>query len=307
MVGNILCFDIGGTAIRSAICEADGRLGSVHRQATPALDRDAFITRIADAFAAETARPDAVAISLAGIVHPDTRHMIVANIPAIHGTDLIDDLEARLDVPVIIANDADCFAIAEAHIGSGSGHDIVFGIILGTGVGGGLVVNGRLVNERGGFAGEWGHGPVTPTRAGTPAIEIPHFACGCGVSGCLDTVAGARGIERLHSHIHRQQLLAPDILSAWRNGEPSARRTVDVYLDLIAAPLAMIVNLTGATVVPAGGGLAQDHALLAAIDRSVRPLTLARPAKALVVAATSGTEPGLRGAAIIAKQRLAQG
>lgn len=293
--------------MRAAMVPADGRAGPVSRFDTPARDREAFLTRLAGICDAEPVRPAAVAISLAGVVNPETGRMIVANIPAIHGTDLSGDLATRLGIPVFVANDADCFAVAEAVSGAGQGHDIVFGIILGTGVGGGLVTGGRLVNARGGFAGEWGHGPVAALRGGTPPVEVPHFACGCGLSGCLDTVAGARGIERLHAHLSGEDKSSHAILEDWRAGLPAATRTLDVYLDIIAGPLALTVNITGATIVPAGGGLARDHALVAAIDAAVRPLTLWQFDRPLVVPATSGEEPGLTGAGIIGLQKLSEG
>ena len=124
-----------------------------------------------------------------------------ANIPCIDGLPLAALLTDRLGRPVIIGNDADCFALAEAVLGAGKSHRIVFGAILGTGVGGGLVIDGRLVTGRGGYAGEWGHAPVAATRVGTPPVELPRFACGCGLHGCVNTLGGARGMERLHAHL----------------------------------------------------------------------------------------------------------
>lgn len=304
MAFRVLSFDIGGTSIRAATAVDGGTPGDVMRFDTPARDREAFLARLAGIAAGLPERPDAIAISLAGVVDPGTGRMIVANIPAIHDTDLGGDLQARTGIPVVIANDADCFAVAEAVFGAGRGHAIVFGIILGTGVGGGLVSGGRLINAGGGFAGEWGHGPIAPTMAG--GVAIPHFPCGCGLSGCLDTVASARGIERLHHHLGGGMRDSRAILDAWREGEAAATRTVGVYLDLIAGPLAVCVNLSGATIVPAGGGLAGAHDLLSAIDEAVRPLTLWKFDRPLVVPAASGAEPGLTGAAAIAFQQRAQ-
>ncbi|WP_342343691.1 ROK family protein [Martelella limonii] len=298
---SVLSFDIGGTAIRAATSVDGAEPGEVSRTATPAHDREAFLACLADMAARLPQRPDAISISLAGVVDPQTGRMIVANIPAIHGTDLAADLKARTGMPVIITNDADCFAVAEAVFGAGRQHDIVFGIILGTGVGGGLVSGRRLINAKGGFAGEWGHGPIAPARAN--GLSLPPFACGCGLSGCLDTVASARGLERLHAHFSGQTRDSRQILDGWRKGEAAAAQTVGAYLDLIAGPLAVCVNLTGATIVPAGGGLSAAHDLLDAIDRAVRPLTLRNFDRPLVVPAMSGPEPGLAGASAIAWQQ----
>ena len=114
-----------------------------------------------------------VAIAIAGVVDPDTGTIKVANIPCIDGLPLAAVLADRLKRPVTVGNDADCFALAEAMVGAGRSHRIVFGVILGTGVGGGLVIDGRLVTGRGGYAGEWGHAPAAATRVGTPPVELP--------------------------------------------------------------------------------------------------------------------------------------
>src|SRR5699024_3494925 len=136
------------------------------------------------------------------------------------------DLEAALGHPVLIANDADCCALAEYGAGAGRGHRVVFGAILGTGVGGGLVVDGKLINSAGGFAGEWGHGPVAATRAGNPAVELPRFACGCGLDGCVDAIGSARGMEKLHRHLTGTEMKAEEILAAWQDGDEKAARTI---------------------------------------------------------------------------------
>lgn len=304
MTISVLCFDIGGTTVRAALSRNGEAPGAVSRYDTPADDHAAFLNSLNRITEAQPEKPAAVAISLAGVVNPQTQRMITANIPAINDTDFASDLEDTLGIPVVIANDADCFAVAEAVLGAGKGHDIVFGVILGTGVGGGLVCDGRLINQKGGFAGEWGHGPVAPLRAGNPPVDIPHFRCGCGQSGCLDTIAGGRGLERLHNHLCGDGKKAPAIIEDWRRGDRDATRTIDVYLGLIAGPLALTVNLTGATIVPAGGGLSSAHDLLTAIDEAVRPLTLWNFDRPLIVPAQSGAEPGLTGAAIIALQHL---
>ncbi|TPW32456.1 ROK family protein [Martelella alba] len=304
MPSNILCFDIGGTSIRAGHSRAMGDLTFLERIATPTDDHAGFIAALSAFVGQLDEKPARIAVSLAGVVDPKTGGLIVANIPAIHGTDLAQDLAEATGIAVTIANDADCFAVAEAVVGSGAGHDIVFGIILGTGVGGGLVSGERLINRKGGFAGEWGHGPVAAQIAGMPPRPVPRFACGCGQTGCLDTAVSARGMERLDRLFHGGERSAEAILEAWRAGEVTAVDTLSVYLDLIAAPLAMVVNMTGASIVPAGGGLARAHDLVGAIDRAVRPLTLAQPSTPLVVPATSGTEPGLLGAAILGRQAL---
>ena len=303
----IVCFDIGGTTIKGALAEDPQHITPVPRIPTPANDFDAFVAALKSVIDQSPEAVRCVSISIAGFQHPRTGLGVVANIPCLHGRPMQKDLVAALGLPVIIANDADCFAIAEAECGAGRGHHVVFGIILGTGVGGGLVVDGQLINSRGGYAGEWGHGPVAATQAGNPPVSLPRFHCGCGLDGCLDATCGARGLEKIHKHIHDihdKDLSAEDILSLWLEQDPAASRTIDVFLDILSAPLAMIVNTTAATIIPVGGGLSNVPALIAAIDKAVRSRMLVDPETPLVVPAQNRLEPGLVGATILGLRQI---
>lgn len=294
----ITCFDIGGSAIKSAGASADGQIGEPRRVPTPANDFAAFVAAMKGLIAA-TGPSRGVAISIAGVIDPADGRIKCANIPCIDGRTLAADLAAELNLPVWIANDADCFALAEAHAGAGRGHANVFGLILGTGVGGGLVIDGRLIGGPGGFAGEWGHGPVAAQFAGTPPQAIPRIACGCGQTGCLDAVGGARGLERLHASLHAgaTPIDSRQIIDAWQDGDANAARTIDCYVDILAGPLAMLVNTIGASVLPAGGGLSNSAPLIAMLDQAVRARILRKTTAAIIVPGQSGTEPGLIGAA----------
>lgn len=280
----ILCFDIGGSRIKAALA-VDGALQPLGESATPAGDFDAFVAALA-AFLRPEVR--AVSISVAGVVDPATGRAKVANIPCLDGRAVAADLAAALAVPVRVLNDADCFALAEARRGAGRGHASVFGIILGTGVGGGLVLAGRLVLGAGGYAGEWGHGPV---------VQHPALACGCGQLGCLDTVGGARGLERLALALEGASMTSEAIVQGWREGDPVAARVVAAWLALVSGQLAMLVNMLGVTSVPVGGGLAHATDLIAALDVAVRAGILRRTEAPLVVPAILGPDAGLIGAA----------
>lgn len=281
----ILCFDIGGSRIKAGLAgpESVTPLGDTP---TPLTDLDAFLSAIAG-FAQPAVR--GIAISIAGVVDPETGIGTVANIPCIDGRALGPLVRARLGLPVLVLNDADCFALAEALQGAGRGHRTVFGVILGSGVGGGLVIDGRLVTGAGGFAGEWGHGPV---------IRGEHaFACGCGQVGCVDTIGGARGLERLWRALGGGVEGSVEILARWHRGDDRAGRTVDLWQELVSGPLALVLNVTGAGVVPVGGGLAGDARLVARLDSAVRARVLRRQGTPLVVVAACTVEPGLIGAA----------
>ena len=277
----ILTFDIGGTRIRAAVANLP-HLMHLGERPTPTAAFPDFVEALR-AFV----RPGIVGItlSIAGVVDSETGLITVANIPCLHGRPLARELGAALHLPVLVLNDADCFALAEAKAGAGRGHDNIFAIILGTGVGGGLILNRRLVQGAGGFAGEWGHGPV---------IRQPALQCGCGQVGCLETVGGARGMERLHFWRTGEVLAVEEILRHWRAGDGE---TVALWLDLVSGVLALVLNTVGASIVPVGGGLVNDAGLVAALDLAVRARILRKTEAPLVVPAQISTDAGLVGAA----------
>jgi N-acetylglucosamine kinase len=294
----ILCFDIGGSQIKAGRAGADGSVVPLGAMPTPLEDFAAF-TGALSGFAGDWTQ--GIAISIAGVVDPDTGRIKVANIPCLNGRALAAELGRALRHPVWVFNDADCFALAVAGMGAGRGHRNVFGVILGTGVGGGLVIDGRIVTGAGGYAGEWGHGPVAN------AAPAPRFPCGCGLSGCLDTVGGARGLERLHRHLHGTDASSVALLKAWQSGDPAAVQTVALWRDLLAGPLAMVLNVVGSSIVPVGGGLANVPALIAFLDGAVRANLLRAADRPLLVPAELTVEPGLVGATLGGLAALAHG
>ena len=294
----IICIDIGGTAIKGATASSPSDITPLERVATPALDRAAFDGVIGDLLARY---PEArsVNISIAGVVDPASDKITVANIPCIDQRPLRRELGAAFGRPVLVANDADCFALAEATLGAGRGAPVVFGIILGTGVGGGLIVDGKIVQGAGGFAGEWGHGPIVPMMAGEPAVAIPPVTCGCGLTRCLDSWGSARGLERLHDLLHGVRLESPNIVRNWLAGDAASARTVELFVDLVSRPLSMVVNVVGASIVPVGGGLSNAPELIARLDEATRAKILQKRDTPLVVPGLCKVEPGLIGAAIM--------
>ncbi|MFC5547093.1 ROK family protein [Massilia aerilata] len=290
----ITCFDIGGSAIKCALATADGRIGGLTRVPTPAHDFGAF-TAAMQALIEAGGPSRGVAVSIAGVLDPLDGRIKCANIPCIDGRTLAADLGAAFGLPVWIINDADSFALAEAQAGAARGHANVFGLILGTGVGGGLVIGGRLIGGPGGFAGEWGHGPV---------VSSPRFPCGCGQSGCLDTIGGARGLERLYRSLNGRSMDSREIIAAWQSGDADAERTIACWTDLLSGPLAMLVNTLGASMLPVGGGLANSAPLIARLDQAVRARILRKTGQPIVVPGQAGAEPGLIGAAWLGLDKL---
>lgn len=297
----IICFDIGGSAIKGAFAANPTTLVPLGDRPTSPHDFDAFLSVISDMVGAAPAPDEApVAIAITGVVDPGTGRIQCANIPCVDGRHLAAEITARLARPVHIANDADCFALAEALAGAGRGHPIVFGAILGSGVGGGLVIDGRIITGPGGYAGEWGHGPIAATAAGSPPVAIPHFTCGCGLKGCVNTVGGARGTEVLHRHLHGIDLPSTAIMAAWLAGDPDAERTIACQIELLAGPLAVAVNIVGPGKVPVGGGLAREPRFIARLDQEVRRRIMRRLDTPLVVPGELITlNPGLVGVALL--------
>lgn len=292
-------FDIGGSKIEIARVADDGTISGRATRPTPHTGFADFADAVAGLID-EAGGADRVGISIAGTVDPATGIASAANVPSITGHRIAGELAERLGVPVKVGNDADCFALAEAMVGAGRGLPIVFGAIFGTGVGGGLVVNGRLVRGAHGVTGEWGHGPVLADTV--RARGIPLVACGCGQLGCVDAYGSARGMERIHAGLSGEQRGSHEITAAWHEGDAKAAATIDVFVELIAGPLSMIVNTLGPSLIPAGGGLSSDTDLLARIDASVRAKVLARYDRPLLVPGLTRGASGLIGAAMLAAE-----
>lgn len=296
----ITSFDIGGSTIKAATATAPDNLNPLGRVPTPRDDFEGFVAAIAGLIEkGGTAAGAPIAISITGVVDPNTGFVTCANIPCVDGRLLNRELEQRLGRPVQVANDADCFVLAEALAGAGRGHRVVFGAILGTGVGGGIVVDGKLHPGSAGLGGEWGHGTIVATRTSVPPFELPHFACGCGLSGCLDTVGAARGLERLHGHLHGMDKTSTEIIAAWTSGDKAAAGTVDLFVELVARPLALVVNIVGPDIIPVGGGLGNSAELITRLDAAVRPIILRRMDRPLLVPAQLTADAGLVGAAAL--------
>ncbi|EFO30050.1 ROK family protein [Roseibium sp. TrichSKD4] len=291
------CFDIGGSYLRFGRRLADGTVPELGRVPTPKADWDAFVSAI------QSAAPDAgpISISLAGAFDAISGIADVANIPCLHGRKVASDLAKAIGRPVQVTNDADCFAIAEARLGTGVDKPVVFGLILGTGVGGGLVINNHLVPGYGGISGEWGHGPMVDPTAGGTINGIDPIKCGCGRTGCVDAYGSARGMEKIHFMLHGEDISSLEVTGRWRDKDPNAAKTIDAYTTLLSRPLSAIINTLGPYIVPVSGGLSSDAELLAEIDRKTRARTLARYDYPLVVRGTHAANGGLVGAGLIAQ------
>lgn len=296
MQPRVLCADIGGSFIDFAVLDGNNTVIDRNKKPTPTHNAEQFISCLSEMTAPYPGLP--LHIAMAGTQEPETGRLLAANIPCMDGTLFASLLSEHLQRSVRIANDADCFVMGEAHFGAARGHHNVFGIILGTGVGGGMIWKGQLIIGGGGVSGELGHAPIIPHIPDQPH-STPCFQCGCGQRGCLDTFGSARGLERLHTWAGFAPLDSHAIVKAWEAGDADAAKTLDIYLEYTSAALALVINTTGATIVPVGGGLSNAHTLIHTLDLAVRKRLLRKQDTPLVIPGILGRDAALLGASAL--------
>jgi N-acetylglucosamine kinase len=303
----VFCADIGGSFIKFALSRQAGEIEEYDKILMPSHSWKDFVKALQErltTYRQGLPQDTPLALSCAGLINKQTDTVLASNIPAFNQHHLIAELSMQLQRPVTIANDADCFTLAEAYAGNAVGERNILGVILGTGVGGGLVINGQLIVGRGGITGEWGHGSITKTQITVHkhAYSIPRLACGCGQTGCLDTLGGARGLERLHQLLHQRHVDSHHIISCWQQKQPDALLTVEAWLQLVAEPLSLLVNTLGMDKIVVGGGMASVTPLIQALDEKVRANTLYQYDDPLVVAGKFINQGGLMGASFLGRQ-----
>lgn len=287
--------DLGGTKIAAVALADDGTERARVRAATPR-DYDGTLSALAGAVSElEQAGgiAAAVGVSLPGVVDAGAGTVRAVNLPWLDGRPFAADLAARIGRGVRIANDGNCFALSEAVDGAAAGAEVVYGIILGTGVGGGLVVGGRIVTGANALAGEWGHTPL-PWR--TPEDDLPE-PCGCGRSGCIETLLSGAGLSRLHARLTGEALAPPEIVQLARSGDRRAGQTLERHADALARSLAVIVNILDPDAVVIGGGLSNLPGLAGAVAARLGHYALAPNPRTRILQARHGAESGMRGAA----------
>ena len=283
--------DLGGTKTEAAVMNEAGRLQARERFATPggyepALDAITGMVRDLEA----QHGPARIGLCHPGSISPATGSMRNANSLWLNGQPFKTDLETRLDREVRMANDADCFALSEARDGAGAGEAIVFGVILGTGVGGGIVINGSLLSGAQHIAGEWGHNPLPwPT-----AEETPGEACWCGQSGCIETWLSGPGLAAQHAARHGGAREPRDIL---QGQDGAARESQTLYVDRLARGLATICNVIDPQVIVLGGGLSNTADLPARVEAKLKQYVFSDVVKTRIRRHMHGDSSGVRGAA----------
>jgi len=293
--------DVGGTKIAGAALDPAGRICAERRIATPAGDYAGTIAAIAAIVAAlegEIGARSTVGIGIPGTIVAATGLVKNANSTWLIGRPLGRDVEAALGREVRFANDANCFALSEAVDGAAAGCATVFGVILGTGVGGGIVVGddaggGRLLVGANAIAGEWGHNPLP---APSPD-ESPGPPCYCGRAGCIETFLSGPGLAADHRRHGGAELAGPEIAAGAAAGDPGCRATLDRYADRLARALAGIINLIDPDAIVLGGGLSALGFLYDEVPRRWGRHVFSNTVVTRLLPPRHGDASGMRGAA----------
>ena len=289
-----LGIDLGGTKIAAALLLPDGSAGEERRVATPP-DYEGVVRAIRDlADAVAPSRETPLGLGIPGSVSPASGRIRNANTTFLNGRDLLGDLQAATDRKVRIANDADCFALSEAVDGGAAGARVAFGVIIGTGVGGGVAVDGALIPGAGGIAGEWGHIPLPWATEG----ELPGPKCWCGLTGCMEQWASGPAFERdyaARSGVEGRR--APEIVARIDGGDAHAAAALDAYVSRLGRGPAVICNVIDPAVIVLGGGMSNVEALYASLPDAIAPFVFSDRSVARVVRNRHGDASGLRGAA----------
>ncbi|MFT3996018.1 MAG: ROK family protein [Asticcacaulis sp.] len=287
--------DFGGTKIEAAALDDNGNYLFRVRKPNPGRYDDA-ISAVCDLVAyveRETGQAGSVGIGTPGSVSPTTGLMRNSNSLYLNGKPFREDLSRAMGREVRLANDANCFALSEAVDGAGINARTCFGIILGTGCGGGLVIDGRLLEGANGIGGEWGHNPLPwPT-----AEEAPGPECYCGHRGCLEQWISGTGLQRDYHARTQQRLTAEEIIAAAKSGDIPTRRAVDQLINRIGRAIATVCNLVDPDAIVIGGGLSNVPEIFTRIPEVVSQHVFSDAWSARIVQAKWGDSSGVRGAA----------
>jgi len=286
-----LGIDLGGSKIE-IIALDESRQILRRRAPTPKGDYQktiAVIASLVEDCERELGQQGSLGVGIPGTRSPDHGRIKNANSQCLIGQDLQADLERRLQRPVRLANDADCFALSEARDGAGAGAASVFGVILGTGVGGGLVVHQQLLSGPNAIAGEWGHNPLPWRRT----EDGPARRCYCGKDDCIETFLSGPGWAA-RSNL---DLDADAIARAAQAGNPAAQHALACYCDQLARGLAAVINLIDPHVIVLGGGLSNTAALYSQVTPLLPRYVFSDQVNTRLVQAQHGDSSGVRGAA----------
>ncbi len=288
--------DLGGSKIEGILLDRDGSVQARERVATPQGDYHATLSAIHGLvlqLERLAGKPCSVGIGMPGTQSRATGLVKNSNSVCLNGQPLHADLEQHMQRPLRFANDADCFALSEATDGAAAGAHSVFGAIVGTGTGAGVVVDGKLLAGPNGIAGEWGHNPLPWPQPD----ELPGSQCYCGKQGCIETWLSGPGLARDHLATTGEHADPVTLAAAAKNGEHGASETLERYADRMARSLAGVINIIEPDVIVLGGGMSNVELLYQAVPQRWGDYVFSDRVDTLLLPAGHGDASGVRGAA----------
>lgn len=298
--------DLGGTKIEIAALDASGAIIHRARVPTPAGDYRATlatVARLVEEVERALGRAEGIGIGTPGSISRRTGRLRNSNSTCLNDKDVSGDLASLMGRKISIANDANCFALSEASDGAGQGASVVFGVILGTGVGGGLVVDGRLIDGPNGITGEWGHNPLVLGEQKGRDTPRP---CYCGRKGCVETVLSGPALEADHAWqagvASSARLSAEHIAQQAAAGEQASAATIERYARHLAQALAAVINIVDPDVIVLGGGVSNIEALYRLVPQHWRDWVFSDEVRTRLVRNRHGDSSGVRGAAWLSRQ-----
>lgn len=289
--------DLGGTKIEGVALDGAGQIAARHRIPTPGDEGyGAVILAIANVVSeieARVGKASSVGVGTPGSLSPVTGLMRNSNTVCLNGRPLDRDIAQALGRPIAMANDANCFALSEATDGAASGAHCVFGVIIGTGTGGGIVIDGRVLTGANAIAGEWGHDPLPWANAD----ETPGPRCFCGKQGCIETFVSGPGLAADHERVSGRRVTAESIVEQAGAGDPDALATLARHANRMARGLAAVINLLDPDVIVLGGGVSNITSLYEEVPKRWGPYVNSAEIRTRLVQAAHGDSSGVRGAA----------
>jgi fructokinase len=288
--------DLGGTKTEAIALDPCGATLLRRRIRTPASDYAAIVEAIAAlvrSIEAEIGREARVGVGVPGSISPRSGVIRNANTLVLNRRPLAEDLERALGRKTRIENDANCFALSEATDGAGEGREVVFGVILGTGVGGGLTIRGRLLKGANAIAGEWGHNPLPRMRP----EEFPGPRCYCGRDGCIETFLCGGALAEGYNGRSGDGVAAEEVARRADSGDPLALAALDAYRDRLARALASVVNILDPDVIVLGGGVSNIDRLYEGLEALLGDYAFTDALATPIVKNRHGDSSGVRGAA----------
>jgi fructokinase len=288
--------DLGGTKIEVIALADDGSERYRQRVPTPRHDYEGTLEAIADLICKVERKCGghySVGIATPGAVVPVNGLLKNSNSVWLNGKPFKRDIEKRLGRCVRIANDANCFALSEATDGAGQGAEVVFGVIVGTGSGAGIVIKGHVLHGPNALAGEWGHNPLPWPKPD----DLPGLRCYCGKDACIETYLSGPGMAAHHHRMTGQTLSAQDIIAAAEQGNESAEMTLTLYEERFARSLSHVINILDPDVIILGGGMSNLKRLYTNIPKLWTRYVFSDQVKTRLLPARHGDSSGVRGAA----------